>query len=113
MTEVDHELDFLFSLDGHEFRLVSGYVVKFAARMVAATQHRPQGIKYSLTLHDSDGRRIYEMDNAHGVRRQTEYDHRHLYGRRKVVGYRYRGPAELLADFYREVERILQQRDQR
>ncbi len=47
------------------------------------------------------------MDNAHGVRRQPEYDHRHRYGRGKLVGYAYRGPAELLADFYREVERIL------
>jgi hypothetical protein len=50
------------------------------------------------------------MDNAHGVGRGPEYDHRHLYGRRKTVAYRYRGPAELLADFYREAERILAER---
>jgi predicted transcriptional regulator len=87
MTETDHELEFLLSLDGHEFRLNSGYVVKIEARTVAATKHRPQGIKYSLTLHDLAGRRIYGMDNAHGVRRQTEYDHRHIYGRRKMVAY--------------------------
>lgn len=108
--ETDHALDFLLSLDGSEFRLLSGHVVKIEAHTVAATRHRPQGIKYSLTLHDLAGQRIYGMDNAHGMRRQTEYDHRHIHGRRKMVAYRYRGPAELLADFYREVERILAER---
>jgi hypothetical protein len=110
MPNADYELEFLLSLSGSEFRLISGYVVKIEARVVAATKHRPQGIKYSLTLHDLAKRRIYGMDNAHGVRRQTEYDHRHLYGRQKTVAYQYRGPAALLADFYREVERILTER---
>ncbi|HVC62211.1 MAG TPA: hypothetical protein VND19_17845 [Acetobacteraceae bacterium] len=50
------------------------------------------------------------MDNAHGVRRRTEYDHRHLYRRQKTLAYQYRGPAALLADYYREVERILTER---
>ncbi len=108
--ETDHALDFLLSLDGSEFRLLSGYVVKIEAHTVAATRHRPLGVKYSLTLHDPVGQRIYGMDNAHGVRGQTEYDHRHIHGRRKMVAYQYRGPAELLADFYREVERILAER---
>jgi hypothetical protein len=110
MVESDHELEFLLNLNGSEFRLSSGYVVKIEARIVAATRHRPQGVKYSLTLHDLAGWRIYGMDNAHGIRRQTEYDHRHPYGRRKMVAYQYRGPAELLADFYGEVERILKER---
>ena len=110
MADVDLELAFLISLDGHEFRLMTGYTVKIEARVVAATRHRPQGLKYSLTLHDLANRRIYGIDNAHGMRRQTEYDHRHTYGRRKIVGYMYRGAAELLADFYLEVERILKER---
>src|ERR1700760_4286931 len=104
MVETDHNLEFLLSLDGSEFRLSSGYVVKIEARPVPATRHRPQGVKYSLTLHDLAGRLTYGIDNAHGTRRRTEYDHRHLYGRRKMVAYQYRGPGELLADFYREVE---------
>jgi len=94
----------LLSLDGFEFQMAAGYVIKFEAHTAPATKNRPQGIKYSLTLHDPDRQRIYGMDNAHSVRRQTEYDHRHLYGRRKVVAYQYHGPPELLADFYREVE---------
>jgi hypothetical protein len=49
--------------------------------------------------------------NAHGVRRsRVEFDHRHLYGRRRIVAYVYRGPIRLLEDFYREVERILRER---
>ena len=113
MVERDHELDFLLSLDGYEFRLAGGHVIRIEARTMAATKNRPGGIKYSLTLHDATGRRIYGMDNAHGIRRQTAFDHRHLYGYRKVVGYAYRGPAELLADFYQEVERILDERSGR
>ncbi len=111
MLPVDHELEFLLNLNGFEFRLATGYVIKFEARLVATTGYRPHGVKYSLMLHDPAGERIYGMDNAHGIRRHTKFDHRHVYGRRKVVGYNYRGPAELLTDFYREVERILDERD--
>ena len=107
MAVADHELEFLVSLDGSEFRLLSGYVVKIEAHPVEPTSNRPQGVKYSLTLHDQSGERIYGMDNAHSVGRQAEFDHRHLDGRRKMVAYRFHGAAELLADFYREVERIL------
>ena len=110
MAETDYELDCLLSLAGSEFQMSSGYVVKIEAHLVTATKNRPRGIKYSLTLHDPDGERIYGMDNAHSVRRQTEFDHRHVYGRRKNIGYRFRGPAELLTDFYSEVERILTER---
>jgi hypothetical protein len=110
MSEADHALEFLLSLDGFEFKFVNGYRVKFAAVRTRPTQGRPHGIKYSLTLHDPEGRRLYGMDNAHKAGRQKEFDHRHVYGARRVVGYVYRGPVELLDDFYREVERILKGR---
>lgn len=103
----DHELDVLLSLDGFEFQFGGGYRVRIAAQRVEPTAGRPHGIKYSLTLHDPAGRRIYGLDNAHGVRRRPEFDHRHVYGRRRLVPYAYRGPVALLEDFYREVERIL------
>jgi uncharacterized protein DUF6516 len=107
----DHELEVLLSLDGFEFRFAHGYRVRIAANLVETTSARPRGIKYSLTLHDPAGQRIYGLDNAHGVRRsQVEFDHRHVYGRRRIVAYVYRGPIELLEDFYREVERILRER---
>jgi len=44
------------------------------------------------------------------VRRRPDFDHRHVYGGRRLLAYAYRGPAALLEDFYREVERILTER---
>ena len=108
----DHDLETLLSLDGFEFDFARGYQVKIEAQRIEATKGRPHGIEYSLTLHDTAGRRIYGLDNAHSARRsrRPEFDHRHVYGRRRLVPYTYRGPVELLEDFYREVERILQER---
>ena len=100
----------LLSLDGYEFQFGRGYRVKIEARSAEVSIGRLFGIKYSLTLHDPEGRRIYGLDNAHGVRRRPEFDHRHVYGQRRLVAYRYRGPVELLEDFYREVERLLRER---
>ena len=101
----------LLSLDGFEFRFGRGYRVKIAARRVAATRGQPHGVRYSLSLHDPAGRRIYGLDNAHGMRgHRAEFDHRHVYGGGRLVPYAYRGPVELLEDFYREVERMLTER---
>ncbi len=70
MTAPDHDLSFLLSLDGFEFQFAPGFGVKIEARNVAATRHRPHGVKYRLTLHDPAGRRIYGIDNAQGIRGQ-------------------------------------------
>jgi hypothetical protein len=81
VPDVDYELEVLFSFDGLEFQFAGGYRVRVAAQQVAATKSWPQGIKYILTLHEPEGRRIYGLDNAHGVRRRRpEFDHRHVYG---------------------------------
>ncbi|MGB9153858.1 MAG: DUF6516 family protein [Alphaproteobacteria bacterium] len=106
----DYELEALLDLNGYEFQFTQGYWVKIEAKEVKATRNRPHGIKYSLTLHDPEGHRLYGLDNAHGIRRQVEYDHRHVYGARRVVPYSFKSPARLLEDFYREVERILRER---
>jgi hypothetical protein len=109
--DANHELEVLLNLDGFEFQFGRGYRVKIATQRIQATPGRPYGIKYSLTLHDPTGRRIYGLDNAHGTRgRRPTFDHRHVYGGRPLVPYVYRGPAELLEDFYCEVERILAER---
>lgn len=110
MANVDYELEYLLGFDGYEYRFASGYRIKIEAARVAMNPGRPHGIKYSLTLHDSTGKRLYGMDNAHKAGRKREFDHRHVHGARRVVAYVYRGPVELLADFYREVERILEER---
>ncbi len=107
----NHELEVLLSLDGFEFQFARGYRVKIAARLVETSSGRPHSVKYSLTLHDPEGRRIYGIDNAHSTRgRRATFDHRHVYRARRIVAYIYRGPVELLEDFYREVERILRER---
>ena len=110
MVEADHELAVLLSLDGYEFDFASGYRVRFEARRIEPTKGRPHGVRYSLTLHDPAGRRIYGIDNAHAARRGAAFDHRHGYGSRRLLPYAYRGPVELVDDFYREVERILRDR---
>jgi hypothetical protein len=74
------------------------------------TKGRPSGIKYSLTLHDPKGKRIYGIDNAHKAARRSAFDHRHPYRSAKLVAYEYRSPVGLLEDFLREVERILTER---
>jgi Family of unknown function (DUF6516) len=107
---LDYELEALLSLDGYEFRFARGYAVKLEARQVKPTRGRPHGVKYSLTLHDPEGRRVYGIDNAHRIGPRREFDHRHPHGARKVVRYAYRGPVALLDDFFREVERILHER---
>lgn len=74
----DHELGVLLSLDGFEFQFVESYRVRITARRGAATSTRPHGIRYSLTLHDPGGRRIYGIDNAHrATHGRPEFDHRH------------------------------------
>jgi hypothetical protein len=45
----------LLSLDGFEFEVARGYLVKIEARQVEATHSRPHGVKYSPTLHDEPG----------------------------------------------------------
>jgi len=94
MTPEDYELEVLLNLDGFEFHFVEGYLVKISARPVEATSARPHGVRYSLTLHDPARIRIYGLDNAHGIgRRRADFDHRHVYGRRRVAPYIYRGPS--------------------
>ena len=110
MNQVDHELEAFLALDGHAFEFGSGHRVKLEAQRAEETVGRPAGIKYSLTLHGPDGLRIYGLDNAHAVRGETAFDHRHSYGTGKVIAYKYRGVTALLEDFYREVERILRER---
>ena len=105
--EPDYELEVLLDLDGHEFDFASNYIIKYKVRRVAVTRGRPSGIKYSLTLHDPKGKRIYGIDNSHKTRGRREFDHWHRHRSNRAVAYEYRGPVVLLEDFLREVERIL------
>jgi hypothetical protein len=106
----DYAFETLLSLDGSEFQFAAGYRIKIGAQTIRVNKNRPHGIKYSLTLHDQEGRRIYGLDNAHGIGHRADYDHRHVYGANKIIPYVYKDAEQLLEDFYREVERILKER---
>lgn len=112
----DPSLDTLLDLNGQVIGgLARGHWVKFEASRVAATPERPHGIRYSLTLHNASGQRVFGIDNAHaivikhGVRmiRPQAFDHLHQSGRDKGSEYRYRNAAALLEDFWRGVDKIL------
>ena len=115
---LDPGLDALLCLDGETFVLDSGGKcwVKFEVKACAVSAERPHGIRYLLTLHDEAGSRLLGFDNAHpirqgrgpGVRTRVEHDHKH---RGRSVGfYVYEDAAKLLADFWAEVEVILEKR---
>lgn len=114
----DPGLDTLLYLDGETF--VADFNgkcwVKFDVKRCTMTAERPQGLRYSLTLHDETGSRLLGFDNAHpiregsgpGARTRIEYDHKHR--GQQVRFYIYENAAGLLADFWAEVEAILERR---
>ena len=118
MTVTDPNLDTLLLLDGENFVAdADGKCwVKFVVKRVAVTAERSHGLNYSLTLHDEDGERLLGFDNAHPIREgsgpggqtRIEYDHKH--SGHKVRFYVYANAATLLADFWTDVDAILQKR---
>ena len=106
-------LDVLLQLDNEIFPMDCGYWTKIEAKIVAINEHIPHGIKYSLTLHNSGNERMLGYDNAHGIKpkrkkyaaKRVAWDHRH---ERKIVApYEFENAAQLLEDFWVDVEKIL------
>jgi hypothetical protein len=118
MTKPDAGIDALLLLDGESFVADAKGIcwVKFEVKQVVASPERPHGLRYSLTLHDKDGTRLLGFDNAHpihetsgpGARTFIEYDHKH--SGKRIRFYPYTDAATLMADFWTEVEAILQKR---
>jgi hypothetical protein len=77
---------------------------------------RPHGLDYSLTLHGEGNERLVGFDNAHAARHSLRpggrvegaYDHRHRF--KSVRPYEYRTAADLLADFWTEVDNVLREK---
>ena len=93
-----------------------GYWVKIEAWRVPISRGIPHGVRYSLTLHEPFGKRILGYDNAHSVKlpgrfnfvgSRLPYDHRHGHASERPVLYEFRDAHQLLADFFREVDRVL------
>ncbi len=105
-------LEILLQLDGEIFPMENGCWTKMEARLVIESKHIPHGIKYSLTLHDRNNIRVLGYDNAHGIKpkkkkygaKKVTWDHKH---KRKIIEpYEFETPAQLLEDFWADVERI-------
>jgi hypothetical protein len=109
--KIDDTLDTLLDLNGTRFYYDSGFWLKIAAKRVVPSKHRPYGINYNLTLHDSNNNRILGYDNAHGVKnirtksfsgRRIVYDHRH--DENEVYPYEFTSAAQLLTDFFKDID---------
>jgi hypothetical protein len=113
VRESDPSLDTLLELDGELVVLENGMWVKFVAHRIVPDERRPQGVAYSLTLHDRRGARVFGIDNAHGTRRSAGPAGRrgqatdHMHRGNVVRPYEYRDAAGLLADFWDGVDAVL------
>ncbi|HMN77074.1 MAG TPA: DUF6516 family protein [Burkholderiaceae bacterium] len=68
MANRDPSFDALLGLDGQVLVIDgAGYWVKFVVHQVPATDDKPHGLDYSLTLHGPDGQRLVGFDNGHQV----------------------------------------------
>lgn len=87
--------------------------MKFVAQRVPPDEHRPYGVSYALTMHDSAGQRVFGIDNAHvarltrGPASRSSTARDHLHRGESVRPYAYRDADTLMDDFWREVETIL------
>ena len=111
-------LETLLDLAGSIIDQGSGYWIKIDAWVVEATDEVPDGIRYALTLHEPNGKRILGYDNAHAVKpagrfkfsgQRLSYDHRHRHASDKGIPYTFVDAHQLLSDFFAEVDRVLVQ----
>jgi hypothetical protein len=105
---IDPGIRNLLDLHSTQIEVGAGYWAKFEAQEVEADARRPDGIKYSLTLHAPSGERVIGFDNAHGVKgaRHTRWDHSHPAGG-EIRPYTFRDAGKLLEDFWKSVERYM------
>lgn len=109
----DHFIDGLLELDGEIIEVGGGYWVEIQAKRVPRTAAKPFGVDYGLCLISPSGARRVCYDNAHPVqigrppsgKMSETNDHRHIEG--AVEPYAYTDAAQLLIDFWTDVERIL------
>jgi hypothetical protein len=118
MSSAADGLETLLDLDGSIFEQDGGYWVKIEAWRVPVSQDIPHGVRYSLTLHDRYGTRALGYDNAHAVKpprkfkfagRRLAHDHRHRAANDKGVPYAFESAAQLLVDFFEEVDRVIKE----
>lgn len=113
MKKAEHTLEWLLAYNGRMHYFPSGHFVKFEIRLVKESEVVPHGIAYSFTFHEPDGTRLLGFDNAHPVphsggryvKPKAEADHWHRTKNDEGRPYIFVSPAQLLDDFFTEVER--------
>jgi predicted AlkP superfamily pyrophosphatase or phosphodiesterase len=93
----------------------SGYWVKFEVKTTKTTPNIPHGIKYSLTLHDKNNKRILGYDNAHSYKPKNKkfacnketWDH--LHKKMEIFPYEFETADQLIVDFWNSVNKQLEQ----
>ena len=116
-TPNEHSLAFLLAFDGRIHHLEQGYWLKFEIVRTGPSKERPHGLRYSFTLHDPDGKRLVGFDNAHAAPAASRYgakmvrhDHWHRTEEDEGRPYPFTDAETLLADFFAEVRRVLDER---
>jgi hypothetical protein len=113
-----HTLEFLLAFDRQVHWLEQDYRLKFEIKRINPSAERPHGLRYSFTLHAPGGKRLIGFDNAHRVRAKgsrytktaTVADHWHRAEDDEGRPYEFIDADTLLADFFREVRRLLDER---
>ena len=113
----DFGIEPLLNLHGWTDEVGGGFSISVKAVRVPPDEGKPQGISYTLTMHGPGGERLLGYDNAHlpdigtgparkSRRRRKGRDHRHFRGR--VTWYHFESPVKLIEDFWKDVEKILE-----
>ncbi len=114
----DPGLDVLLDMHGTMYRDDSGYWYKIEVWQVEPSTAIPHGIRYNLTLHNKSNQRVMGFDNAHAVKprkkgafkgRRVVHDHQHTSSTDKGTPYAFNSAAQLLEDFFDEVNRIIKE----
>ena len=118
MDDEDAELEVLLSLDGASYEAAAGYVVEFKVERTENTEERPKGISYALVFRPKGGDPYVRFDNAHAagrrggqfVKASKSYDPWHRSERDRGRPYTFTTRMQLLADFWDEVRRVMNER---
>ena len=90
--------------------------MKILARRVPRDPVRPHGVRYTLTLHEPGGQRVFGIDNAHSVRigggpaSRSSTSHDHVHHGEVVRPYVYCDAETLMDDFWLRIAAILKER---
>jgi hypothetical protein len=109
----DYSLQALLDFNEIRYYIKGGYWIKFEVWRVKPTKYVPHGIKYSITLHDSNNIRIVGYDNAHTClpkakkykAKKVTWDHVHK--KERVYPYEFDSASQLIEDFWNTVKEFV------